>query len=108
MIVSQDANAQLLSRFDKFCQQFFDSLRLEMTIDKIQIAEALMFKPISKQDSLLIIWVEQREIKYLIVGNYNLDQYTTYNCPNVHSSSLIDSEYVKFLRIFESLFERAH
>ena len=108
MIVSQDANAQLLSRFDKFCQQFFDSLRLEMTIDKIQIAEALMFKPISKQDSLFIIWVEQREIKYLIVGNYNLDQYTTYNCPNVYSSSLIDSEYVKFLRIFESLFERAH
>ena len=51
MIVSQDANANLLARFDKFSNQFFDSLRLEMTIDKINIAEDLMFKPISKRHS---------------------------------------------------------
>lgn len=48
MIVSQDANATLLAKFDKFSHQFFDSLKLEMTIDKIHIAEDLMFKPISK------------------------------------------------------------
>ena len=48
MIVSQDANAALLAKFDKFSHQFFDSLKLEMTIDKIQIAEELMFKTISK------------------------------------------------------------
>lgn len=48
MIVSQDANANLLSKFDKFSQQFFDSLKLEMTIEKIKLAEELMFKPICK------------------------------------------------------------
>jgi len=44
----------------------------------------------------------------LLIGNYNLDQYTTYNCPNVYSTEKIDPEYEKALPIFESLFEKAH
>ena len=44
----------------------------------------------------------------MLICNYNLDQYTTYNCPNVYSTENKDQEYEKALQIFESLFEKAH
>jgi len=45
-----------------------------MTIEKIQEAETMMFKPISKLVKVIIFFaIEQREIKYLIIGNTVLD-----------------------------------
>lgn len=53
--------------------------------------------------------IEQREIKYLIIGNTALGQYTSYNCPDPYSpSTTIDSKYIEALRVFETLYERAH
>lgn len=74
LIVAQEANANLCTRFDKFSVQLFESLKLEMTIEKIQEAETMMFKPISKLVKVIIFFaIEQREIKYLIIGNTVLD-----------------------------------
>lgn len=55
LIVAQEANANLCTRFDKFSVQLFESLKLEMTIEKIQEAETMMFKPISKLVKVIII-----------------------------------------------------
>ena len=81
-----------------------------MTIEKIQEAETMMFKPISKLVKVIIFFaIEQREIKYLIIGNTVLDQYTSYNCPSlVTYSSEIDSDYEQALKIFAQLQERAN
>jgi len=74
LIVAQEANANLCTRFDKFSVQLFESLKLEMTIEKIQEAETMMFKPISKLVKVIIFFaIEQREIKYLIIGNTVLE-----------------------------------
>ena len=48
VIVTEEASSKLIDKFEQAAQDMFNSLKLEMTIDKIQKLEAQMFLKQSK------------------------------------------------------------
>jgi hypothetical protein len=115
-IVTDEASAALLDRFEGMADRLFKQLELEMTITRIKSLEEKMFENQRRCKSTNAnSFKGLREIQYMVICHLKLEQFTSYNCLDPHSADLMEQnesalsigsrQYLFTLRQFERLYE---
>ena len=78
VIVTEEASATLMDRFEALADNVFMQLNLESTIERIDNLEKQMY---TRQ--------KLKEIQHMVVCLRQLDQYTGINCMNPYSKELM-------------------
>ena len=96
VIVTEEASAALMDRFETLSNNIFSQLNLESMIERIEHLEKQMFTKQSKYQKsrkiflthIFIFYIELKELQHMVVCHKPMEQYSGVNLINAYSREL--------------------